>query len=99
MAYWSDSGVRATSFAGGSGTSSSPYLISTPAQLGYLCYLINSSRSSSYKSKYYKLTADLNMNANYWIPIGYESTSYAFTGNFDGDGDRKSTRLNSSHCG
>ena len=86
MAYWSDSGVRATSFAGGSGTSSSPYLISTPAQLGYLCYLINSSRSSSYKSKYYKLTADLNMNANYWIPIGYESTSYTFTGNFDGDG-------------
>ena len=65
MAYWSDSGVRATSFAGGSGTSSSPYLISTPAQLGYLCYLINSSTSSSYKSKYYKLTADLNMNANY----------------------------------
>ena len=86
MAYWSDSGVRATSFAGGSGTSSSPYLISTPAQLGYLCYLINSSTSSSYKSKYYKLTADLNMNANYWIPIGYASTSYAFTGNFDGDG-------------
>lgn len=86
MAYWSDSGVRATSFAGGSGTSSSPYLISTPAQLGYLCYLINSSTSTSYKSKYYKLTADLNMNANYWIPIGYTSTSYAFTGNFDGDG-------------
>ena len=86
MAYWSDSGVRATSFTGGSGTSSSPYLISTPAQLGYLCYLINSSTSSSYKSKYYKLTADLNMNANYWIPIGYASTSYAFTGNFDGDG-------------
>ncbi len=26
------------------------------------------------------------MNANYWIPIGYTSTSYAFTGNFDGDG-------------
>lgn len=86
MAYWSDSGVRATSFAGGSGTSSSPYLISTPAQLGFLCYLINSSKSTTYKSKYYKLTADLNMKANNWIPIGYASTSYAFTGNFDGDG-------------
>lgn len=86
MAYWSDSGIRATSFAGGSGTSSSPYLISTPAQLGYLCYLINSSTSSSYKSKYYKVTANLDMSDNKWIPIGYSSSSYAFTGNFDGAG-------------
>ena len=86
MAYWSDSGIRATSFAGGSGTSSSPYLISTPAQLGYLCYLINSSTSSSYKSKYYKVTANLDMSDNKWIPIGYASNSYSFTGTFDGDG-------------
>ena len=86
MAYWSDSGIRATSFAGGSGTSSSPYLISTPAQLGYLSYLINSSTSSSYKSKYYKVTANLDMSDNKWIPIGYASSGYSFTGTFDGDG-------------
>ena len=31
--YWTDSGNYATSFAGGSGTESDPYLIETPQQL------------------------------------------------------------------
>ena len=37
---WTD--YKASSFAGGSGTSSSPYQISNAAQLAYMAYLVNS---------------------------------------------------------
>ena len=83
--YWTDSGNYATSFAGGSGTSSNPYLISTPKQLARLAYVINNSSTySSYKSLYYKQTADLDMSAFYWKAIGGGSSDFA--GSYDGDG-------------
>lgn len=81
--YWTDSGKYATSFAGGSGTSSSPYLISNGAQLARVAYLVNSG-SSSYISASYKLTADINLSGYFWDPIG--SRRYVFGGDFDGAG-------------
>ena len=81
--YWTDAGNYATSFAGGSGTSSDPYLISTPQQLAYLSYLVNnSSTNSRYASLYYEQTANLDMSNYYWKPIG--SSSYSFEGCFNG---------------
>ena len=88
--YWTDAGNYATSFAGGSGTSTNPYLISTPQQLAYLSVLINdSSTNSQYASLYYEQTTDLDMSAYYWDAIG-EYTAYndyrAFSGFYDGGG-------------
>ena len=83
--YWTDAGNYATSFAGGSGTESDPYLISTPQQLARLAYLINGSSSSSYRSLYYEQTADLDMSAYWWDAIGY-SISYYFSGKYNGGG-------------
>ncbi len=83
--HWTDPRKYATSFAGGSGTSTNPYLISTPQQLARLAYLINGSSSSSYRSLYYEQTANLNMSAYWWDAIGY-STSYYFGGHYNGGG-------------
>lgn len=82
--YWENN--YASSFAGGSGTTSSPYLISTAAQLARLAYLSNSSSSyNSYNGTgiHYKLTTDINLAGKYWTPIGLK---YAFYGEFDGNG-------------
>lgn len=80
--YWQNN--YASSFAGGSGTSASPYLISNGAQLARLAYLSNSlSDYSTYNSLYYKLTDDIDISGKFWKPIGLE---YSFTGNFDGGG-------------
>ena len=83
--YWTDAGNYADNFAGGSGTSTDPYLISTPQQLARLAYLINGSSSSSYRSLHYEQTANLNMSAYWWDAIGY-SSSYYFGGHYNGGG-------------
>jgi len=84
-------------FAGGNGTSASPYQISTPAQLDYLARMINT-QNAEYGNKYYILTADINLsgynatNANFnngkgWIPIGAAYIT-PFNGTFDGNGKK-----------
>ena len=86
--YWTDAGNYATSFAGGSGTESDPYLISTPQQLAYLSYLINTTSgntSATYGVLYYRQTANIDCSLYYWDPIGYHA-NYSFRGNYDGGG-------------
>ena len=78
------SGVRAASTftpAGGSGTSTNPYLISNNTQLKSLADYTNSGGTTS--GKYYKLTADITLSSTY-TPIG--NASNKFKGNFDGGG-------------
>lgn len=83
---WQDSGNVASSFAGGDGSSASPYQISSGAELAYLAKLLNdSSTCDTYKALYYVLTADIDLSGKQWVPIG-ESSSYSFNGDFDGDG-------------
>ena len=84
-------GSIATGFAGGSGTESDPYLISTGAQLAYLANAINSSNSNTLYNKYYRLTNSIDLGGLEWDPIGccYSSSSpldYTFQGHFDGNG-------------
>lgn len=87
-------GTIATSFAGGTGTESDPYLISTAEQLAYIAQIVNSDSSVNYKyaktyGKFYKLTADLDLSNKEWTPIGLYSSvgnSYCFMGTFNGNG-------------
>jgi len=81
-------------FAGGNGTPTSPYQISTPAQLDYLARMINS-QNSDYGNKHYILTADINIsgygtnfnNGKGWIPIG-NTYMTPFNGIFNGNGKK-----------
>lgn len=86
-------GTVGDGFAGGSGTEADPYLISNGWQLAYLAYQINCGDAAQYNSKYYALTADIDLGGVNWDPIGciYNTsgtadTSKAFVGHFDGRG-------------
>ena len=78
-------GTTATSFASGDGLSAATaYEIATAEQLAYMASVINgSATNASYTSKYYKLTADIDLTNRQWTPIG--SLNYAFNGLFDGN--------------
>ena len=82
-------GTIATSFAGGSGTASDPYLIGTAEQLAYLS---QQSQTNTLSGVYFKLTADIDLNGpNFsWTPIGATSTTTTaptvpFRGHFEGN--------------
>lgn len=57
-------GTIGTAFAGGSGSSSNPYLISNGKQLAYFISRCNA--SSYYRNRYYKLTADITLNEGFF---------------------------------
>ncbi|MDD4689033.1 MAG: GLUG motif-containing protein [Eubacteriales bacterium] len=86
-------GNIASSFGGGSGTSISPYIISTPEQLAYLARLVNDN-NASYNASHYSLTADIDLGGMEWTPIGKGSwttdldsiSNYSFKGVFNGNG-------------
>ena len=67
----------------GSGTSSSPYQISSLSDLKLLSTYVNS--GTSYSGKYFVMTANIDLGGQKFTPIGKNST-YAFKGNFDGKG-------------
>jgi len=82
-------------FSDGNGTESSPYIITTAAQLAQLATYVNAG-DTDYNNKYYKLGNNIDLsaygstfnNGKGWIPIGsYINTSdyEAFLGSFDGD--------------
>lgn len=85
---WTDHAAAA--FAGGSGTAEDPYQIATPQQMAKLAADINSGdESKKHSGEHFKLTADLNLSAHRWIPIGSGDLSlghYNFSGYFDGNG-------------
>ena len=69
----------------GDGTSAeTAYEISRAEMLAKLAELVNASATNSiYGDKYYKLTADINLNNAAWTPIGTQT--YTFKGTFDGN--------------
>lgn len=83
-----------TSFAGGSGSQGDPYLISNAAELAYLSKIFSDGTGyNNYSGKYFKQTADINLSAHYWYPIGASdaidtsNNNYSnFVANYDGDG-------------
>jgi hypothetical protein len=76
-------GTIASGYASGAGTSADPYLISTPQQLAFLANQANAANGNT-QAKYFKLTADIDLNNMAWTPIGISGTNY-FGGIFDGD--------------
>jgi hypothetical protein len=88
--------TAASSFGGGDGTQSNPYLISDAMQLKKLVDDVN--QGNKYQSSYFKLTTDIQVTADEWIPIG-TSSAYSFRGIFDGDGHTISGTLKSANYG
>ena len=72
----------AVKFASGTGFANDPYLITNRAELAYLAKQVNS--GEDYNDKNFALTADIDLSAYYWTPIG--SDTNPFNGNFDGRG-------------
>ena len=102
---WIDAGIRGTSFGGGSGTQDDPYIISSAQELAYLSYMIYTSQAPYttekvsifsfpffYQNTYFKQTADIDLSAYYWSPIGASSNATTttigniFAGHYDGGG-------------
>lgn len=70
----------------GSGTENDPYLISTAADLAYLANKVNT-QTAAPAYEYYKMTDNVNLAYNEWIPIGvYGNENQYFCGSFDGNG-------------
>ncbi len=91
---WADAHDANYAFGGGDGSEANPFLIKSAADLAMLSK--NSNNGVDYSGKWFKLTVDIVMNANYenyatwattapantWNPIG----NSGFKGNFDGAG-------------
>ncbi len=85
---WADNASE--SYSAGSGTGSDPYQISTAEELAYLAVQSNTPGSGIQNNTYYKLTADINLSAHRWIPIGNSGWNVSgkngsFSGHFDGN--------------
>ena len=85
---WTD--YAADGFAGGSGTESDPYQIATAGQLAKLSKAV--SAGTSYQGNYFILTADIDLSAHRWSPIGIykwekngSTTNKSFQGFLDGN--------------
>lgn len=72
---WSD--YAANGFSGGDGSQEAPYIIATAEELAYLAV------SSDTQGKFFRLTANVDLSAHVWQPIG---STVAFGGYFDGNG-------------
>ena len=79
-------------FADGEGTSTEPYMISTPQELAYLAKMVRDNHGWSV-GKYFSLDADIDLNEHYWQqPIGNSDNyrpfdnDFPFEGTFDGGG-------------
>ena len=96
--WWINDGVRGTGFDGGDGSPEHPYEIQTAEQLAYLSYMVYTGSAPVtstyyyYSGVYFKQTADIDLSAHYWQPIGtYYNRSgstlrHYFAGNYDGGG-------------
>lgn len=79
-------GTIANGFAGGDGSSDSPFTIATASQLAYLAERVNG--GNSYSGKCFELTQNLILDGKAWTPIGNMNQGQnPFRGNFDGCGN------------
>lgn len=76
--HWLDYAMTSTASLSGSGTESSPYLISTADQMAKFMMKVNGGETGAWG----KVTANISLSGYRWIPIGVSETRY--TGTFDG---------------
>lgn len=82
-------GICADSYAGGDGSKTNPYEIATAEQLAKLASDVNN--GNTFRGKYFKLTADIDLSGGIWMPIGKyynygNVNNRLFFGKFDGNG-------------
>lgn len=85
---WTD--YVADSFAEGAGTEVDPYQIATAEQLAKLSKDVR--EGTSYQGNYFILTADIDLSAHRWVPIGiykWEATGTTINNSFQGFLDGK----------
>lgn len=94
--FWLD--YAASGFAGGNGTESSPYQISSAEELALLANLLTTDYYYNiYANRFYELTNDIDLSGKLWIGIGYTRITVidgvtasavikAFRGSFNGNG-------------
>jgi hypothetical protein len=83
MVVLSTQSLFAQTYSGGLGTSPSPYLISTEADLIYLATAVNGGSDYSL-DKYFQQTIDITL-ASSWTPIGTDASAKRFQGTYDGN--------------
>lgn len=81
--------ICADSYAGGDGSKTNPYEIATAEQLAKLARDVNN--GNTFRGKYFKLTADIDLSGGIWMPIGKyynygNVNNRLFFGKFDGNG-------------
>lgn len=83
--------IYADSYAGGDGSKTNPYEIATAKQLAKLARDVNN--GNTFRGKYFKLTADIDLSGGIWMPIGKyyyygdgNGENRLFFGKFDGNG-------------
>lgn len=81
--------IYANSYAGGDGSKTNPYEIATAEQLAKLARDVNN--GNTFRGKYFKLTADIDLSGGIWMPIGKyynygNVNNRLFFGKFDGNG-------------
>lgn len=81
--------ICANSYAGGDGSKTNPYEIATAEQLAKLARDVNN--GNTFRGKYFKLTADIDLSGGIWMPIGKyynygNGKNRLFFGKFDGNG-------------
>lgn len=81
--------IYADSYAGGDGSKTNPYEIARAEQLAKLARDVNN--GNTFRGKYFKLTADIDLSGGIWMPIGKyynygNGKNRLFFGKFDGNG-------------
>lgn len=76
-------GTTASASLKGDGTAASPYLVESAEDLKYIQVQVDA--GTTFEGKYFKQTADIDLNNKEWKPIG-ERTAKPFIGLYDGNG-------------
>ena len=85
-AVWEDTWANHVTAPSGSGTSASPYLISSAENLAWIAS--QTTGEQTFSSKYFTQTANIDLSGYTWVPISYNKTadSQSFRGNYQGNG-------------
>lgn len=89
-----------TSWQGDGFSEATAYQIDTPEKLAGLAKMVNS--GTSYTGKYFKQTANINLDGYQWISIGNAHNVYQFCGVYDGQGYKIKgmySEFKSNYCG
>ena len=84
-AVWKETWAVYNQIPQGEGSKNSPYLIESAENLAWISWKLEKEEGFGNKvTPYFKQTANIDLSAHEWLPIGNQSN--IFTGNYDGNG-------------